>query len=92
LIPVAILTTARFDASTVDPGTVCFGDAEEPSQRDCSGVHSNVADIDNDSDRDLRLLFETQQTGIDAEDTQACLTASLLDTTQIEGCDFIRIS
>jgi uncharacterized delta-60 repeat protein len=92
LIPVAILTTARFDASTVNPGTVCFGDAEEPSQRDCSGVHPNVADIDNDGDRDLRLLFETQQTGIDAEDTQACLTGSLLDTTQIEGCDFIRIS
>jgi hypothetical protein len=31
---VAVLSTSDFDARSIDPKTVCFGDAEDPTQRD----------------------------------------------------------
>jgi hypothetical protein len=39
LVPVAIVTTESFDATSVDPNTVCFGDDDNPSQRDCTEGH-----------------------------------------------------
>jgi uncharacterized delta-60 repeat protein len=92
VITVALLTTPDLDATTADPDTVCFGDAEDPDQRDCTEAHSrgHIRDVDDDGDLDLVLHYETQQTGIDAGDREACLTGNLFDGTPIEGCDSIR--
>lgn len=91
VIPVAILSTSTFDAADVDPSTVCFGDAEEASQRDCTvAPGTKLKDVNADTILDLVLHFNTEQTGIDPGDTQACLTGELFDTTQIEGCDSIK--
>jgi hypothetical protein len=92
VIPVAILTSPDFDATTVDPATVCFGDAEAPAQRDCTEAHgrSHIEDADGDGDLDMVLHFETQQTGIDPGDTTACLTGTTTGGQAIEGCDSIR--
>jgi hypothetical protein len=91
--PVAILTTTDFDATTVDPATVCFGDAETPVQRDCTEAHGtgHPKDVDGDSDLDLLLHYETQQTGIDLGDTQACLTGQTFGGVSIEGCDSVKV-
>jgi hypothetical protein len=91
VITVVILTTPTFDATTVDFRTVCFGDAENPSQRDCTESHGkgHIYDADRDGDMDLVLHFETQQTGIDRGDTQACLSGSTYGGTAIQGCDSI---
>jgi hypothetical protein len=90
-IPVAILTTPTFDATTVDPSSVCFGDAENPLQRDCTETHGrgHLTDVDGDGDIDLLLHYETKQTGIDRGDTQACLTGETYGGTPIQGCDSI---
>jgi len=92
VIPVAILSTSTFDATTVDPSTVCFGDAEAPAERDCTEAHStgHIQDADGDGDLDLVLHYETGQTGIDHGDTQACLTGTTFGGTAIEGCDSVR--
>lgn len=92
VIPVAILTTETFDATTVDPMTVCFGDAEEPGERDCTEAHGvgHLEDVDGDGDIDQLFHFETAQTGIDPGDTQACLTGETFDGTPVEACDSIR--
>jgi hypothetical protein len=89
--PVAILSNS-FDATTVNPATVCFGDAENPSQRDCTEAHGkgHIEDVDGDGDLDLVLHFDTTATGIDLGDTQACLTGATFDGTPIQGCDVVR--
>jgi hypothetical protein len=91
VIPVAILSTASFDATTVDPASVCFGGAEDASQRDCSEAHGrgHLEDVNGDGRLDVLLYFETQQTGIDPGDTQACLSGKTFAGVDIEGCDAI---
>jgi hypothetical protein len=92
VIPVAVLSTPTFDAATVDPSTVCFGDAEDPTQRDCSEAHGtgHIEDVDGDTDLDLVLHYETGETGIDPGDTEACLTGDTFGGQPIEGCDSVR--
>lgn len=91
VIPVAVLTTETFDATTVDAASVCFGDAEEPSERDCTSAHGgHLEDVDDDGDIDLLLHFETRETEIDAGDTEACLTGTTKDGVPVEGCDGVR--
>ncbi len=78
VVEVAILSDAGFDATGVDFRSVCFGDAQEPSERDCTplGRRGRKVDVDGDGDLDLVLRFETSQTGIDIGDAQACLTGT----------------
>jgi Integrin beta chain VWA domain len=92
VIPVAILSTPTFDATTVDANTVCFGDAEDPSQRDCTEAHGrgHIEDVNGDFLLDLVLHFETSETGIDLGDTEACLTGETFGGALIEGCDSVR--
>ncbi len=91
LVPVAILTTDSFDATTVDPNTVCFGDDDDPSQRDCTEAHGkgHVEDVNGDGRPDLLLHYEVSQTGIDPGDTSACLTGKTFAGVNIKGCDSI---
>ena len=70
VIPVAILTTDEFDASTVDAQTVSFG----PGGWEAKPVHYALEDVDEDGDIDMILHFRTQETGIQAGDTSATLT------------------
>jgi hypothetical protein len=83
VIPVAVLTTDTFDASSVDPTTVDFEGA--------SPLRSALEDVDDDGDTDLIMHFRTQDTNIADEATEACLTGETFAEEQIEGCDSVRI-
>lgn len=91
-IPVAILTTEYFDAASVDGSTVCFGDSEGPEERDCTELKGTgvTSDVDGDGDEDLLLHFDTEESGIDSGDYEACLTGVTTDGGWIDGCDWIR--
>ncbi len=91
-LPLAILATESFDATTVDPNTVCFGDDDNPSQRDCTERHGmgHIEDVDGDGRSDLVLHYEVSETGIDPGDTMACLSGKTFADVNIEGCDSIR--
>ncbi len=92
VIPVAILTSDSFDATAVDPGTICFGDDDNPSQRDCTEAQGrgHTTDVNGDGRPDLLLHYEVGATGIDSGDTTACLTGKTFAGVSIEGCDSIK--
>jgi dipeptidyl aminopeptidase/acylaminoacyl peptidase len=85
-IPVAILTTEDFDATTVDPLSVEFG----PYGATESHGRGHIEDVDGDGDDDLVLHFRTQDTGIQCGDTSASLTGETFGGQMIEGSDSIN--
>ncbi len=85
-IPVAILTTATFDATTVDPATVLFG----RTGTEAAPVHAALQDVDGDGDTDMILHFNTQETGIRCGDVSASLTGETLSEQAIEDSDAIK--
>jgi hypothetical protein len=84
VIPVAIITTPDFDATTVDPHTVSFAGGALPKW-------SGAVDVDRDRDKDLLLLFKTRETDLTAGDTEACLDGETFDGTAIHGCDSVQV-
>jgi hypothetical protein len=86
VIPVAILTTGAFDASTVDPSTVLFG----ATGTEAAPVQSALEDVDGDGDADMILHFNTQDTGIVCGHTSAALTGETFSGQLIEGSDSIE--
>ena len=86
VIPVAILTTSTFDATSVAPSTLRFG----ASGTEAAAVHAALEDADGDSDLDMILHFRTQDTGILCGATSASLAGQTLDGQPIEGSDSIK--
>ena len=83
VIPVAILTTPAFDATTVDVSTVRFG----PGNASEAHGAGHPEDVDGDGDIDLMLHFRTQDAGIACGDTSATLTGETTGGEAIEGTD-----
>ena len=94
VIPVAILTTPLFDATSINADTVRFGAAgaqETHRDKKTGKAKRHVEDVDNDGDLDLVLHFRFCDTGIQRGDEKAILTGLTIDGRNITGTDFIRI-
>ena len=91
VVPVAVLTTDDFDASTIDPETVLFVGAEP--------VRWKLCDVDRDGDDDMLFHFKTQDLlkdennpeGLDEDSTEATLTGATQNGEIIAGTDDVRI-
>jgi hypothetical protein len=83
VVPVAVLTTDDFDASTVDPVTVVFAGA--------SPLRWTMEDVDGDGDMDLLFHFKTQELNLTETSTEATLTGSTFGGQPIEGTDTVNI-
>ena len=83
VVPVAVLTTDSFDASTVDPDTVTFAGA--------SPVRSTLEDVDEDGDLDMLFHFRTQELNLDEDSTEATLTGETNSGDVIAGTDEVWI-
>jgi len=83
VVPVAILTTADFDATTVDPDTVVFAGADP--------LRWTQEDVDEDGDTDLLFHFKTQELALDGDSTVAFLTGETMGDDAITGVDSVRI-
>jgi hypothetical protein len=78
IIPVAILTTGDFDATTVDHTTVTFEGASE--------TH-----LDKNGDIDLVFHFRLGDTDLTCGSTEGTLTGETFDGLAIEGADAVRM-
>jgi hypothetical protein len=82
-VSVAILSTATFDATTVDPGSVVFGEAA-PSR-------SRVTDVNRDTRKDLLLEFAIRDLTLPAGPGDATLTGTTYDGMAIQGTDTVNV-
>lgn len=94
VIPVAILSTDDFDATTTDPDAeILLGDPELGAA--VPPVRGTLEDVDDDGDLDVLLHFSIQELveagAIDEETVALGLTASTLDGLGIAGLDFVTI-
>ena len=86
VVPVAILTTADFDAATVRPASVRLAGAQPRRW--------TLEDVDRDGDLDLLLNFRIQELDLDESSTEATLTGETFPHAgglRIEGTDAVRI-
>ncbi|MFP5288342.1 MAG: hypothetical protein ACLGI9_21585 [Thermoanaerobaculia bacterium] len=84
VIPVAVLSTAGFDATRIDPASLAFGPAGAGPE------HARLTDVNADGQTDLLLHFRTQETGITCSTTSAALRGRTRDGQAIEGTDSVR--
>lgn len=90
VIPVAILTTADFDAATVDPATVTL-DGAAARMKGKSGSSGSLEDVDADGDLDLVVhIQDTDGTWVSG-DSMATLSATTYAGQSIVGTDSIRL-
>ena len=82
-VPVAILTTDDFDASSIDPNTVVFAGA--------SPLKWHLEDVDFDGDIDLILHFLTQELDLTMDSTETTLFGETYDFQLVQGTDSVRI-
>ena len=83
VVPVAVLTTDDFDATTIDPDTVSFAEA--------SPVRWTTEDVDHDGDLDMLFHFRTQELNLTSDSIEATLTGSAQDGRLLEGTDSVNI-
>jgi len=84
VIPVAVLSTDDFDATSIANETVAFGPGG------AAPVHGgHIEDIDGDGYPDMLLHFSMQESDITCSDEDAMLTGETLDGMAIEGMDIV---
>jgi hypothetical protein len=84
-VPVAILSSLTFDATTVDRSTVVFAGASPLP------IGQTPEDVNGDGLLDVVLHFSTQSLNLQLSDTEACLTGKTLGGQDFKGCDSVRI-
>ena len=84
VVPVAILGSPEFDATTIDPTTLAFGPAGAPA------VSYSIEDVDGDGLLDLIAHFAQKATGIACGDTGATISGNTLAGVPIDGTDSVN--
>ncbi len=92
LLPVAVLSTQDFDASSFVPEMAHLSDATAPM--DCSGTEAvrwSYADVNGDGLVDLVFFFPVQKLTLTASTTEVMLMAHSQDGMHIMGTDAVIV-
>ncbi len=90
VLRVAVHGSEEFDTSQVDLSTLELAGAG-PRERGNSGNVGSFLDVNGDSFLDLVLQFDVEDMDIGPDGTELTLFGSLVDGTEFEGTDSIRI-
>lgn len=93
LVPVAVVSTPGFDATTVEVSTACLWPASDPGGGVCGPAHpiGHIEDVDGDGTADALFHFRVPDIGLSPRDTAICLSGSTTDGVEIEGCDVVTV-
>ncbi len=92
VIPIAILTTPDFDATTVDPATISFEGANVAFVNQSSGDgQARTEDVDDDGDLDLVLGFRLDETYLTCDATDGVLRGTTIGGDRFVGKDSVRM-
>jgi hypothetical protein len=86
-LPVAILSTATFNANQLDIASIRFG----RTGSEAAPVSSSMEDVNGDRKKDLVLQFNVQDTELLGDDTGAVLTARTTSGMPARGYDGIKV-
>ncbi|MBI2403384.1 MAG: hypothetical protein HYV20_11760 [Gemmatimonadetes bacterium] len=84
-VPVAVLSSATFDATTIDRSTVEFAGAPALS------IGGGAEDVNGDGLPDVVFHFATQALVLPDGTTEACLSGDTTGGTSFQGCDAVRL-
>ncbi len=87
VIPVAVLTSSDFDATTLDVASLRFG----PGNATEAHGKGHPEDVDHDGDIDLMLHFDTQATGLTKSDGSGTLVGTTLSGIPVSGSDVLNV-
>lgn len=85
VIPVAILSSDAFDATSVDPASLRFG----ATGIEARPQHFALGDVNGDGKDDLMLQFPTEESGFACGTETGLLTGATSDGQTIKGADAI---
>jgi hypothetical protein len=90
-IPVAILSTDAFDATTVDPATIALAGAGVLERGNNGDLMASFEDVNSDALDDLLVHIDIQGLVLNEDDVEAQLTGETFDGLPIFGTDAIRL-
>jgi hypothetical protein len=91
VIPVAILGSADFDVTSIDPATVALESLAVRAAGRKGNLQAHIEDVNGDGFADLVVQIEDSDGAFNIGSGTATLTGQLLDGTPFEGTDDICI-
>lgn len=92
IIPVAILSTDDFNATTADYQTISFEGADEFHEDEFGDPVRHARDVNDDGLKDLICYFrQADATGLSCGSTEATLSGYLNDGTYFWGTDYVSM-
>lgn len=94
VIPVAVLTTDDFDATTINPETVRFGSLSSILSNEgalLAHTDGHIEDVNDDGRPDFMGHFATQDAGFTSDDEYGWLVGETTDGESIAGRDMVQI-
>jgi len=89
-VPVAVLGTETFDATTLDLASLSFAGAPVITKKNGT-FQASFEDVNNDGRLDLVLHFDTQKLALTSSSTEATLTGSTIGGRCVSGTDSVNI-